>query len=656
MTYLPSPIVTIGSVDFTSNVIGQISISRGRRAVYETVNAGFASIELRDVGDLPSFVIGATVQVTIEDSGGDPVKVFTGLLSDISSQTVVTGGEPLVFYRLQAVGPLATINRRVRFVDGRVQEDDAERVRAAVLSAGRRWEELPFALAWEDAEGTWDTFDPLDLSLIDDGLFQIATLPPADSGYNALSVAQDAAFSGDGFLFETADGRIGYQNANRRRERQAVASATFPSNVLDVAGLNVTQQLADITNRVTVEFESGSQSRSLASSIADFGLYESSFGTNLVDSLDANTRAFEFLLRRSDPHRIIDTLPFNLLGLSDELRTAVLSIELNDSVLMTDVPARVGFTEFQGFVEGISLTVTPFQADVVFNVSNSALSVSIPSTGGRVSLFDTDEGIFAVHEFRNDGEFRLFEAKNVDYVVIAGGGGGGEVRGQMHAGGGGAGGVVVEQDVDLAVGVYPVIVGAGGVSYANGGDSQFLDEVGVGGGAGGGHDSPFITQPGANGGSGGGGTSGGSDQVGGQGVVGQGNDGGEASGSGISDGAGGGGGAGVAGGDGLTGNFISDQLGGDGGDGVELTITGSPVVYAAGGGGGSIGNGGIGGGGIGGEVRSVDTFFAFAGSPGGDATGIGCGGGGAAGGLSFTEQFVGGAGSDGAVFIRYQVL
>ena len=651
--------MSIGGVDVTGQAVGQVSISRGRRTVYERPNAGYASIELRDVGDLGALRVGSEVQVSMANSSNGRVTVFTGALSDWEAQTVATGGEPVVFYRLQAVGPLALLNRRVVFADGRVQENDGQRVRAAVLGAGIRWEEVSTTLAWEDAEGSWESFGSLDVSLIDDGLYQVAALAAADGGYNALSVAQDAAFDADGFLYESADGRVGYQNGDRRRERQVSVFAPFPSDALDVAGLNVTQQLADVTNRVTVEFAAGAESATDSESVVQFGVYESSFRTNLVEAQDAATRAVEFILRHGQPHRIIERLPFNLLGMSDALRDEVLAVELNDAVAITDVPSRLGFTEFQGFVEGITLTLSDFQASLVWNVSDRALSVAIPSSGGLVRFFFDGPDLFALHEFRRDGQLRLFDSQTVDYLLVAGGGGGGGAASQQSGGGGGAGGVLVGSAV-LSAGVYPVVVGAGGlgarletvttpdgpvtvlVSSNDGEDSTFNALTAVGGGRGGG--AGFMGAADGNaGGSGGGGATGPSvGGLGGAGVSGQGNDGGAASGNGFDEGAGGGGGAGAVGGAGST-----VPAGGDGGDGLLISITGEPVAYGAGGGGGPDGAGGSGGGGAAGVRVGLD------GAAGEDAVGFGSGGGGGAGGLR--GGATGGAGSGGVVMVRYKV-
>ena len=374
MSWQPNPTVTINGVDYTGQTINRVSINRGRRTVYERPNAGYASIELRDVGDLPSLRVGREVQIAIEDSSGTPVTVFTGLLSDWSSQTVATGVEPVVVYRVQAVGPLALLNRRQVLAGGSPAENDGERVLAAVAGVDISWEEVDPTLTWQDAEGTWLTFGPVDTSLIEDGIFDLTALDPSDGGYNALQVAQDAGFSGEGILFESPDGRIGYANADRRFLNELAGYLSIPAEVLDVQGLTLTQQLADITNRVTVEYDGGAVQSEDPDSIVEFGLYERDIQTILVNLSNAQVRADEFINRHSNPALVLNELPLNLLTLGTALRDAILDVGINDAIAVTDIPERVGLATFSGFVEGILIDADSFSANITLTVSDRLLS------------------------------------------------------------------------------------------------------------------------------------------------------------------------------------------------------------------------------------------------------------------------------------------
>jgi hypothetical protein len=203
-----------------------------------------------------------------------------------------------------------------------------------------------------------------------------------------------------------------------------------------------------------------------------------------------------------------------------------------------------------------------------------------------------------------------------EILVIGGGGAGGGNGG----GGGGAGGYVYATDILLIKGVtYNVSVGRGGIgSYENttsGTNSSITGAISytaLGGGRGGGRDTGNKTSESGGSGGGGGGAFDAESSTGqasiqnstyGYGI-------GFAGSNGFQDGANSaGGGGGGAGGLGTAGTY---RLGGNGGNGVSNSITGSSVIYCAGGGGGvtlngsagangSSGNGSFGSGSMGGN-------------------------------------------------------
>lgn len=157
---------------------------------------------------------------------------------------------------------------------------------------------------------------------------------------------------------------------------------------------------------------------------------------------------------------------------------------------------------------------------------------------------------------------------STEYLIVGGGGGGG----YAGPGGGGAGGFVTgNKNIEIGSS-YTITVGTGGAnsgatnqSGTNGGNSVFDDIIAYGGGGGASGDA--ATSP-TSGGSGGGGSY---NQSGAGGKNGQGHSGGSSQSTQMS---GGGGGAGSPG-----------ATNGDGGFGVESSITGVSIVYASGGGG-----------------------------------------------------------------------
>jgi len=259
-------------------------------------------------------------------------------------------------------------------------------------------------------------------------------------------------------------------------------------------------------------------------------------------------------------------------------------------------------------------------------------------------------GNFVTLIYTASGTFTVTNAPvgtTINYLVVGAGGGAGGYIG----GGGGAGGLLTGTTFIPGGFSYAITVGAGGtggtggLSGSSGGSSSIGTVVtSIGGGYGAG--SLIV---GGNGGSGGGAGGNGSGTLGGVGVypnstfinsTRQGYDGGAAfSQSGVGP-AGGGGGAGGAGANAAT------NTGGNGGVGLQNSLSGVNTYYAGGGGGALIaqtpGTGGLGGGGN-----------ATNGGGNGSSATINTGGGGGGGG-SAPSTSVGGSGGSGIVIISYR--
>jgi len=292
--------------------------------------------------------------------------------------------------------------------------------------------------------------------------------------------------------------------------------------------------------------------------------------------------------------------------------------------------------------------------------SGAPLPVAYPSASGGIEQIS---GSFRIHKFTSSADFTVHTTgsspnNGFEVLVVAGGGGGGSRAG----GGGGAGGVVyMTSSVSsfTAPTTYKMTVGAGGAGAidgvtgrgASGNDSSITSSLATiliakGGGGGGGY--PYASDgDGGNGGSGGGGQSYSStvtatetqtSQTGNSGLYGYGNDGAPATTAGGI--GGGGGGAGVA----PSGTPNADSYI-NGGDGIQVNISGS--FYVGGGGGGGddcvaidVGLGGAGGGAAGGLCNAT----------GNNAT-ANTGGGGGGGGGDFRS---GGNGGSGLIIVKYK--
>jgi hypothetical protein len=256
----------------------------------------------------------------------------------------------------------------------------------------------------------------------------------------------------------------------------------------------------------------------------------------------------------------------------------------------------------------------------------------IIATGGTTSYVTVAGVRHKVHTFTTSDTFTVTSkdpADTIEVLMVAGGGGGANAR-DGGGGGGGAGGLLYSSSFSVAVGSYPLVIGAGGPNQSGGSNTTGFGATANGGGRAGG--GPRGGQyAGGNGGSGGGGTgfdtyaaAGSATQGNSNGLTGYGNNGGAPGGGGGS-----GGGAGAAG-----------VTNGAGGIGRQYDISGTATYYA--GGGGCPGfAGGLGGGAAG--VSNAD----------GNSGTVNTGGGAGAIYEAGSTTRTGGSGGSGIVIVRY---
>ena len=97
MTWQPNPQVTFDGSTFTGAVIDSVTVTRGRDSVYADMRPGYAQVTMRDVDEGVEVQVGRRMVVTVDDSSGAPVTLFTGTVSDWRSEALPTVDDsPLV--------------------------------------------------------------------------------------------------------------------------------------------------------------------------------------------------------------------------------------------------------------------------------------------------------------------------------------------------------------------------------------------------------------------------------------------------------------------------------------------------------------------------------------------------------------------------------
>ena len=385
--YTPYPKVIFAGVnEFSDNTISDISISLGRRDIYEQALVGIANVRLWTDADTALNVnLSDSVQIQIQDSTGTYQPIYTGTISDLDVSLDAYGSEGSVaIYSITAVGPLALLNRYTTGGLGFAKEFDGTRILNILTDAFlQSWDEVVPTLTWSAVSdlATWANFDGTNQTLVDNlvtdidvpGSFELTAY--SDGVANALTLAQNAAQSGRGFLYEAPSGEIFYDSYDSRATQVPL---TLTEDDLLAVGLRQAAQWSEIVNEVTLSYKNNQEKFAADyTSQQSFGQLSGFRATQLENGTDAQSQADNFLLSRAYPRTYPEelTIPLHSPTVSDVTRDVLISMKVGSAVYTQDLPAVFGGT-FDGFVEGIIWNVDRYTANMTLICS--AISETYP--------------------------------------------------------------------------------------------------------------------------------------------------------------------------------------------------------------------------------------------------------------------------------------
>jgi hypothetical protein len=314
--------VTVAGVDI-SCLVDTVAVHHGRDEPGAQPEASSITVEFTtDADPLPPEVeVGAAVVVTTTTTGNPASTRFTGRVSDLALGWDDQGeGTPDAGVgQLVAVGALADLGRRVVGDAPFPQELDGARVSRVMSLAGI-------------------TLDP---GTSDPGTVQI--LPRDIDSQPALGVAQGAASSASGVVWETRAGEVRYADAVHRR-------GVTSSLTLDACDILVTpswrRTIEGLVNQVSIGYgpipSEGEQPRYVnesAQSVSKFGRYNYTTTTELAALADAQAFGDLLLARNSTPVWVMASLPVDVKGLDDARYNALLALDMHSLLTLTGLPA-----------------------------------------------------------------------------------------------------------------------------------------------------------------------------------------------------------------------------------------------------------------------------------------------------------------------------
>ena len=382
MPYTIDPKVIINDVEYRDKTINGVTLTNGRTIVDEQPRAGYATIILVTPDNTyPNIEIDQKVVVKVDDSSGSEVTLWTGLVSDIETSINNYGSKGwLNEQRITAVGSLSKLNRRLVGFDGYPKQNDGDRVWDIIKEgAGVTWAEyLPATDTWADVNSLlqWQNVDILVGNIDRPGDFELVAYSGGDA--NALALAQAAAQSGLGVLYECNLGKICYSDYSSRTDNVALNGFTaIDTDSILAANLSSVSRLSDLINEVEVVYKNNqSELDTDLSSVALYGLYAAKVNTLLELQADAEQRVEYYLETRAFPRKTLSaiTLALHLDQVSDTMRDSMLPMKVSKAVSIDGLPTSIYPVNFTGFVEGFTWTINRNELFLTLNVSEYALS------------------------------------------------------------------------------------------------------------------------------------------------------------------------------------------------------------------------------------------------------------------------------------------
>jgi hypothetical protein len=375
--------VKVDGVTVTSATLSGLTITSGRTDIYQQPIAGYCNLSLIETAEASvPYEVNDAVTIEVQDSTGAYVNLFGGFITDLGI-TVQTSGSTATSQqiRIVAVGALARLARAV-YTGNFAHQFDGDRIDELLSGVlFDQWNEVPAAETWNgyDATTQWQDAENSGLGEIDTpGDYELHS----ETGLNdtVYNLASRYATSGLGYLYEDAQGRIGYADSTHRSQYLATNGyVDLDGNHAIGPALSIVKRAGDVRNAITVGYGTGSASvdDEDAASISLYGELATTISTTLRHQHDAEAQAAFYLLIRAYPQFALRQISFPIASgeIDNSDRDNLLGVFMGQPLNIINLPANMVGGEFQGFVEGWTWTASLNQLNLTLNVSPLAFSL-----------------------------------------------------------------------------------------------------------------------------------------------------------------------------------------------------------------------------------------------------------------------------------------
>ena len=376
--------VTIDGYEVTGATLANLTITSGRTDIFSQANAGYCQLQLINL-DNSVYGWGINYQLTIEvkDSAGVYVPIFGGWVSDINIGVQNAGSASVVTNAtVTATGALAKLTKIL--TDGVLSKDyEGNQIYDLLdnyllgtwtnVSASQTWANYDPTVEWLYAasQGLGEIDMPGDYEMV-------ARSASTTTLYDLVSQIATSAF---GYIYEDANGNIGYADTTHRQDYLAANGyTTLDANHAGFNGISTTQRIGDVRNKIILNYGNNyasSVTEEDLTSQSTFGVSAVSESWNISKAVDANAIAERYLNLRSTPYQRFQSISFDLGNpeIDDADRDALINIFMGLPVEINNLPGNIATNGvFQGYVEGWSFRASYNGLNLTFNASPVAFN------------------------------------------------------------------------------------------------------------------------------------------------------------------------------------------------------------------------------------------------------------------------------------------
>lgn len=364
MTWSPNATVTVNGTSFTDKSLAGVQVNYGRTNIWEQPRAGYAVVNILNTTNSDyGFQPRQEIVITVNNSSGTPVTIFTGKVTQINNRMANVGSVMNVaVQQLTAVSPLAEMSRVVSGANYAKQYDDV-RLNAILTASG------------------------VDIDVVDTpGVYEFQAY---NNGYvDTYTLASKYAQMAFGYIYDTPSGKVGYANESHRLiDANTNGYFNIPKSYILGADVNSSKTDVNLLNDVVLSYKANATVTSQdLSSQSSYGLAAGTVSTELENTTEAQYQADRYITLRSTPRTNVGqfSIPVDADFISNTNRNTLLNIYMGKPIQIDNLPMAIKNQTYKGFVEGWNWQIYRNTCQLTLTTTDSTLSI-IPTRWQDVS-------------------------------------------------------------------------------------------------------------------------------------------------------------------------------------------------------------------------------------------------------------------------------